>query len=259
MTPLSDLAGKNIWVTGGAGYLGTPMVTALDKIGARTVCLDLPGKAEALCSRNSLKNTIPESADLCTLDGLAETLERLLTNHGVPDGLVHLAVVSSSGRRLEELEVDVFRRTMEGNLTATFLLCRTLAERMKENRAASIVLFSSMYGIVSPDPTMYRNEMKPNPIDYGTSKAGLLQMMRYFAVHYGPEEVRFNCVSPGAFPNPAAQAANPDFTTLQKNKIPLRRVGSAPEITGPTLFLLSDASSYVTGHSLVVDGGWTVW
>jgi len=254
-----DLAGKKIWVTGGAGYLGTPIIQALDEAGAETVCLDLPGKAEALCAKYGLKHTIPERANLCEVESLPETLDRLTKTHGAPVGLIHLAFASSAGKRLEELEAKDFRRTMEGGLTANFILCRTLAEHMKANRSGSVVLFSSMYGIVSPDPSMYRNEMKPNPIDYGTSKAGVLQMMRYFAVHYGSSGVRFNCITPGAFPTPATQKANPDFTELQKNKIPLARVGDATEIVGPTLFLISKAASYVTGHSLVVDGGWTAW
>lgn len=258
MTFFPDLADKKIWVTGGAGYLGTPIILALDQAGARTLCLDLPGKAEALCARHNLKNTVPESADVCASDGLPAVLEKLAKTHGTPDGLIHLAFASSSGKRLEELEAEDLSRTLEGGLTANFLLCRFAAERMKAKGGGSVVLFSSMYGLVSPDFAMYQNETKPNPIDYGMSKAGVLQMSRYFAVHYGPSHVRFNCVTPGAFTNPAARHATLDFLERQKKKIPLGRVGEAAEVVGPALFLLSEASSYVTGHSLVTDGGWTI-
>ncbi|HRE83620.1 MAG TPA: SDR family oxidoreductase, partial [Opitutaceae bacterium] len=92
--------------------------------------------------------------------------------------------------------------------------------------------------------------MNPNPIDYGTAKAGLLQMMRYLAVHYGPRGVRFNCVTPGPFPNPNVQSTYPDFVERLKGKTALRRYGVNHEIVGPTLFLLSDGATFVTGHSL---------
>jgi len=122
-----------------------------------------------------------------------------------------------------------------------------------------VVLFSSMYGVVSPDPRIYHDPMTPNPIDYGASKAAILQMARYLAVHYGPSGVRFNCVTPGPFPNPAVQKSHPAFIGDLSRKTALNRVGQNTEIVGPTLFLLSPAASYVTGHSLVVDGGWTSW
>jgi NAD(P)-dependent dehydrogenase (short-subunit alcohol dehydrogenase family) len=84
-------------------------------------------------------------------------------------------------------------------------------------------------------------------------------MMRYFAVHYGPHGVRFNCVAPGPFPNPGIQQQLPEFITRLSAKTVLNRVGRTEEIAGPTLFLLGDDSSYVTGHTLTVDGGWTTW
>jgi len=101
--------------------------------------------------------------------------------------------------------------------------------------------------------------MAPNPIDYGASKAAVLQMSRYLAVHYGPAGVRFNCISPGPFPNPAVQKAHPGLIQDLDRKTALNRIGHNQEIVGPTLFLLTDSASYVTGHNLVVDGGWTSW
>jgi NAD(P)-dependent dehydrogenase (short-subunit alcohol dehydrogenase family) len=91
------------------------------------------------------------------------------------------------------------------------------------------------------------------------SKAGVLQLARYFAVHYGPLGIRCNCVTPGPFPSPKVQQLQPEFVAELNRKTPLNRVGRNEEIVGPTLFLLSDAASFVTGHSLVVDGGWTAW
>jgi NAD(P)-dependent dehydrogenase (short-subunit alcohol dehydrogenase family) len=116
-----------------------------------------------------------------------------------------------------------------------------------------------MYGVVAPDPKIYFAPMAPNPVDYGASKAALIQMCRYMAVHFGPRGVRFNCIAPGPFPNPKIQADLPQFIAQLNAKTALGRIGRNHEIVGPALFLLSDGASYVTGHTLVVDGGWTTW
>lgn len=259
MRPWHSLAGKNIWVTGGAGYLGSAITAALDAECAQVLCFDLPGKAEALVREAKLTRTVPLALDINHAAGLPATIEALVAAHGLPDGVVHLVTASSSGKRLEQLTPDEFQRTFDLALTPTFVLCRALAERMKVRGSGNFVLFGSMYGVVSPDPRIYHDPMAPNPIDYGASKAATLQMSRYLAVHYGPFGIRFNCVTPGPFPNPTVQKNHPAFIGDLNQKTALRRIGQAAEIVGPTLFLLTDSASYVTGHSLVVDGGWTIW
>ena len=259
MTPSLPFAGKTIWITGGAGYLGTPITAALDAAGARVLCFDLNGRAEKLVAARQLARTTGLTFDCSDATALPAFLEKTMATHGVPDGVAHLAFASSAGKRLEQLLPEEFQRTFDLALTPTFVLCRALAEAMKPRGSGSIVLFSSMYGVVSPDPRIYIDPLTPNPIDYGASKAAILQLARYFAVHYGSAGIRFNCVTPGAFPNPAVQQAQPAFVGELARKSALHRVGRDEEIVGPTLFLLGDASSYVTGHSLVVDGGWTAW
>lgn len=113
--------------------------------------------------------------------------------------------------------------------------------------SGSFVHFASMYGVVPPDPSVYQAPMIPNPIDYGASKAGILQMNRYLAVHYGSCGLRFNCVAPGPFPNPSVQSQHPDFVAKLAQKTPLNRIGMNTEIVGPVLFLLTDSSAYMTG------------
>ncbi len=258
-TPPEAVERNVVWVTGGAGYLGSGIVAALDAAGATVVCLDLPGKAEALVRKLGLTRTVPVSVDLNDLASQAAATEQIIAEHGVPTGLAHLTFASTSGKKMEEITAEDFDRTIRLALTPTFEICRNVAVRMAAQGGGSIVLFSSMYGLVSPDPKIYRQPMAPNPIDYGASKAAVVQMMRYFAVHFGPKGVRCNCVAPGPFPNPKIQQDLPEFIDDLRKKTALGRVGRPEEVVGPTLFLLGAGSSFVTGHCLVVDGGWTTW
>ena len=123
----------------------------------------------------------------------------------------------------------------------------------------SIVLYSSMYGVVAPVMANYPPPMPPNPIEYGAGKAGIVQMVKYLAAHYGRSGIRVNAIVPGPFPHPATVAANPEFIGNLERATMLGRIGAQHETAGPTAFLLSPASSYVTGHVLTVDGGWTAW
>lgn len=255
---MHHLKNKIIWVTGGAGYLGSAITRALDEEGAKVFCFDLPGKAQALVHQHNLTQTTPLALDVNNADTLPAAIESLVAAHGLPDGVVHLSVASSSGHRLETLPASEFQKTFDLALTSTFVLCRELGERMKKRGTGSIVLFASMYGMVAPDLRVYHEPMKPNPIDYGASKAAILQMTRYLAVNYGPSGLRFNSVSPGPFPNPSVQKEYPKFTDDLSNKTALRRIGTNAEIVAPVLFLLDEGSAYVTGHNLVVDGGWTI-
>jgi NAD(P)-dependent dehydrogenase (short-subunit alcohol dehydrogenase family) len=259
MTPWHSLAGRTILVTGGAGYLGSAVTEELDRSAGKVLCLDLPGKAAAFVRERGLRNTLAYDLDLTDVAGLAPALDALIHEHGVPDGVVHLAFASSAGKTVEELLPADLDSTFCRALTPAFVLTRHVAERMRARGSGSIVLYGSMYGMVSPDPRIYHLPMKPNPIDYGASKAAIIQMTKYFAVHYGAAGIRVNCVTPGPFPNPNVQRAHPGLIADLSAKTALRRIGVNSEVVGPTLFLLGDGASYVTGQSLVVDGGWTVW
>lgn len=255
-----NLAGKRIWITGGAGHLGSPITRELDRAGARVLCIDLGDRASALVAEARLRRTKASSWSVPDAGAVETEVARLISHHGVPHGLVHLAYASSSGKKLGELSPAEFQETLDRSLPTTFALCRAVAAAMQDmGEGGSVVLFSSMYGMVAPDPRNYPGDMAPNPIDYGASKAALLQMARYFAAHYGPSGIRFNCVVPGPFPNPAVQRQHPEFVRGLAARTALGRIGRHDETVGPTLFLLTDSATYVTGQALVVDGGWTAW
>lgn len=254
-----SLPQHDIWVFGGAGYLGRAVVGQLAAQGARVLCVDLAGKAAQLvaaegCAAQVTAATL-DAADIPALEAFAQDH---IATRGVPHGLV-VMTYASTAKRFDDLTAAEFDAANHGNLTATFALARAVGGPMAERGSGSIVLFSSMYGSVSPDPGVYAAPMNPNPIEYGVGKAGIQQMARYLAVHWGPRGVRCNSVSPGPFPNPAIQSGQPEFIGRLAQKVPLGRVGQAPEIAGAVTFLLSDASSYITGQNLAVDGGWTAW
>ncbi|MCF0069509.1 SDR family oxidoreductase [Dyadobacter sp. CY261] len=259
MKNLFSLEGKQIWVFGGAGYLGQSVVMALYDLGAQVLCVDLGERAAEFVAEAGLEGKVtPASADIADIPACEQQVNQWIDQQGVPDGLVNLTAFTTA-KTMDGLDEVDFDRINHGNLTATWALARQVGNAMVAQGRGSIVLFSSMYGSVAPDPKVYEAPMNKNPIEYGVGKAGIIQMTRYLAVHYGQAQVRCNCISPGPFPNPQVQQNYPDFIARLSAKSPLGRIGRSPEIAGAVAFLLSDASSYVTGHNLAVDGGWTSW
>ena len=255
-----SLANKDIWVIGGAGYLGQASIMLLQSAGAKILCGDLENRSETFVqSAGLMADVTPAAIDVRNEATVQTFVAEHVAKRGVPDGLVILTF-SSTAKKMEDLSGEEFDTVNHGGLTSTFLLSREVGSRMADEGRGSIVLFSSMYGMVSPDPKVYEGTlMNKNPIEYGVGKAGIIQMTRYMAVHWGRMNVRCNCISPGPFPSPTIQQNNPEFVERLAQKSPLGRFGKSEEIAGAVAFLLSDAASYITGHNLPVDGGWTSW
>lgn len=255
MSSLFDLNGKTALVAGGGGYLGTPVCEALAAHGARVLVADLRLDAAQASAERARRSGSAEAVALDTADEHA--IERVCDEAGPLEILVNLAA-SSRGRSLDEASAEDWAAGLEVCLTGSFLLARAAAKQMGE-QGGSIIHFSSMYGMISPDPRLYENLLPPNPPDYGAAKAGILQLTRYQAVFWARRNIRVNTIVPGPFPKPHGQGGVSAFTDRLSDRVPMGRVGNAEEIAGAVVYLASNASSYVTGTSLVVDGGWTAW
>jgi NAD(P)-dependent dehydrogenase (short-subunit alcohol dehydrogenase family) len=253
-----SLENKDVWVFGGAGYLGQAIVDSLSRAGARVLCVDLGERAADFVAGNGISGVTPATLDVRDTVLAEQFVKDQMTLRGVPDGYVNLTLATTS-KKMEDLSATDFNEVNHGGLTATFILTRAIGQQMAALNRGSIILFSSMYGSVSPYPEVYLDPMTKNPLEYGVGKAGISQMTRYLAVHWGKQNVRCNCISPGPFPNPDVQRQHPDFIERLSAKSPLGRVGQAREIAGSVVFLLSGASTYITGQDLAVDGGWTAW
>ena len=255
------LRNKVAVVVGGAGYLGSAVCKGLVQQGACVIVADLEKDrleqvTDALNSQDTELQCCSVVVDLTNEDSVKQTIEQISRDFKRLDIVVN-ATYFPHGKQSDEIAESDFSFSLRGNVTASFILAREAKKIMV--RGGSIIMFSSMYGRVAPDPRIYVQPMNPNPIEYGVAKAGIEQMIRHLAVAWAADGIRMNGVAPGAFPHREVQEAHPDFIERLSRKIPLGRIGNQDEVTGAVVFLASEAASYITGQILVVDGGWTIW
>ena len=255
---MTNMSGKVALMAGGAGYLTAPACRRLVECGASVAIADVNETRAAQLAQDL---DAPGQVHSIALDvgdekscrsAVAATLERF----GKLDIMVNSTWLHLN-KRVEDLTWDEFDSSMHVNLTGTFFLAREAAHAMHDG--GSIILFSSMYGLVAPRLSNYPPPMNPNPIDYGVSKAGIVQMTRYLAVYWAARNIRVNCIAPGPFPHEQMRVDSPDFMANLEQSVPMGRIGRQAEVAGAVLFLASEDSSYITGQTLQVDGGWTVW
>jgi NAD(P)-dependent dehydrogenase (short-subunit alcohol dehydrogenase family) len=247
---LFGLDGRVAIVTGASSGLGERFARVLAAAGARVV-----GAARRAERLERLAREV-EGVEPCACDvSVDEDLERLvaftLERFGQVDVLVNNAGVGGSGQPAEEDSPEEFRRTIEVNLSAVFMLSRIAARSMLGRGSGSIINIASMYGLVAAAPVAQAS--------YCASKGGVVNLTRELGAQWARRGVRVNALAPGYFPSEMASELIEDERAAKflRRNTPVGRPGLAHELDGPLLFLASDASSYVTGHTLVVDGGWT--
>lgn len=269
MTPPFSLHDQVAVVTGACGKLGPIWVEALLEAGARVAALDLPGASPseryAAVAAGAGQRLQRFDCDITDRDSIAAAASAVVSQVGEPVVLVNNAGIdqppdSPGGRHhLHELCIDQFRSMVEVNLLGTFQVTQIFGARMAARGEGSIINIGSLYASVSPDPHFYDHLAGSAPFikspAYGASKAGVVSLSKFFATHWAGQGVRVNTLSPGG----VLGGQDDQFKAKYTARVPLRRMAEAEDLKGPLVFLASRASSYVTGHELRVDGGFTAW
>jgi NAD(P)-dependent dehydrogenase (short-subunit alcohol dehydrogenase family) len=258
------LDGQIAVVTGPLGKLGPIWVRALAGAGARVLGIDLSDEGAGELERAVAETPgeyVHERGDVTARDELEAVRARLADRWGTATVLVCNAGIdqppeaAASTRRIEEIDTDDFRGTLDVNLVGTFHAIQVFGAAMAEAGRGSIVTIGSIYASQAPDPNLYDHmPVDPpflKPPAYGASKAGVINLSRYFARLWGPRGVRVNALSPGGVQGDQ----DPEFVRKYCARVPLGRLAEPEDLGGPLVFLASDASSYLTGQELRVDGG----
>ncbi len=260
------LDGRVAFLTGATGHLGRSMAKALAGAGASVVLNGRRRDAlEALAAELVSQGNQASLAcfDITDENAARSHVSEIGERHGRLDILVNNATSGRPGT-IDSATAEDFDQVYRVNVVAAFQLLQLSLPLLKESAkqtvgGASVINIASMYGSVSPDPSIYGVSGANSPPYYGAAKAGLIQLTRYAACHLAPDRIRVNCMSPGPFPAAHFLERDRAFGDRLSAKVPMRRIGNPAEIQGPLIFLASDASSYVTGADLAVDGGWTAW
>ncbi len=269
MNPAFSLDGQLAVVTGACGKLGPVWVEALLEAGAAVAAFELPGTktspAFAALEQAYGGRVTRHDCDITDRASIAAALEAATAAHGTPAILVNNAGVDqppdTGGARsaIEDVPVEQFRRMVEVNLLGTLQVSQVIGGAMAKAGRGSIINIGSLYASVSPDQRFYDHMPGNLPFlkspAYGASKAAVVNMTKYFSTLWGRAGVRVNTLSPGG----VLGGQDADFKAKFGSRVPLGRMAEGADLKGPLVFLASTASSYVTGHELRVDGGFTAW
>jgi len=241
-------------VTGGCGLIGREIVRGLSQYGAFVYIADR--------DENSAQNLLGEHVrfiyfDIASEKSVLQVTQKILNDSGKIDILINCAYPRTKdwSVKFEKISFESWKENVNNHLGGYFLCCQTIAEQMKLQQKGSIINFASTYGIVAPDFSIYEGTEMTMPAAYSAIKGGIITFTKYLATYYGKFNVRANVVSPGGILDNQPSS----FVKKYSRKTPLCRMGNPEEIVGAVIYLASDASSYVTGHNLVIDGGWTAW
>jgi NAD(P)-dependent dehydrogenase (short-subunit alcohol dehydrogenase family) len=258
---LFDLSGRVAVVTGGAGHLGGVFARVLAGAGARIAIVDVDGgsvdrRIQELRAAGA-PDVIGVTADVGNEAQVADTIDQVVRAFGRLDVLVNNAATKSSNffAPLREFPLEDWDHVLRVNLTGMFLCARAAEPLLVASGKGSIINVASIYGVSAPDQRIYDGLAFNTPAIYSASKAGVIGLTKHLATYYAGGVVRCNAVTPGG-----VFAGQPDrFVQQYSARTPMGRMARSEEIAPAVLYLASDASAYVTGHNLIVDGGWTAW
>lgn len=258
---LFSLKDKVALVTGGAGHLGTSISEILADAGAEVFiashnkekCVDLATHLEKKYNRKSQGLFL----DISSEESVKKCVSDVFEYKGAIDILINNAYFGANGN-IEGMAEKEWEKGIDGTINGVFRCTKAVLPNMIVQKRGVIINIASMYGVVAPNPEIYGDSGLNNPPNYGAGKAAIIQFTKYIGCHYGNKGIRANSISPGPFPNQEVQK-NKEFIDELSKKNPLGRIGQPDELKGAVVYLASNASSFVTGQNLCVDGGWTSW
>lgn len=268
--PLFDLTGKTVVLTGAAGILGTHFAHGYAEFGATLALVDMDGEAVSALAEDVAAQhgtaTHPFPVDIATPDAVAQFYADLETEVGPADVLHNNAASKGSDLNAffagtEDYNLAMWREIAAVNLDGAFLMAQGAIRQMKASgRGGSIIQTASIYGIMGPDDRIYAGSRYLDrqislPAVYSATKGGIVALTRHLACQFAKDGIRVNTLSPGG----VASGQNDTFTKNYSNRVPMGRMANAHELVGAAIYLASNASSYVTGQNLVVDGGLQAW
>ena len=266
-----SLEGKTALVVGGLGQIGINTVKILLEAGAIVEVLDIQSEEESQRAKElradyGKNNLLFSKVDITLEDSVADKISESVRNFGTIDILVNHAHFKGDPELLkphseffspfEDYPFEVWKETINVNLNGLFLMTKYVGSIMKSQNSGVIVNTASTYGLVSPNKSIYGNSGINSPVSYAVTKSAILNFSRYLATHWADHNIRVNTISPGGVEN---SGQSEDFKRNYSQLTPLKRLAKEDDYQGAVLFLASDASSYMTGSNLIVDGGWTAW
>ncbi len=266
---LFDLTGRNIIVTGSSGTLGSQYADTLSQAGANVILVDIISK------NNNLEKTLRKKyktnakfycADISIEKNVLSLKKNILTDFKKIDGLINNAAYTNIdaiknsdniSAPFEKFSFQLWKKMLDVNLSGVFNCCKVFGSQMVKQRKGTIVNIASIYGIVGNDQRIYGNSKINSPVSYAAAKGGIIALTRYLAAYWYGKNIRVNTLTPGGVIDESYQSK--EFIKKYSEKTILGRMARSDEYNGALLFLMSDASSYMTGANLVIDGGWTAW
>jgi NAD(P)-dependent dehydrogenase (short-subunit alcohol dehydrogenase family) len=268
LTELFSLKEKVAVVTGALGLIGKHHCHALADAGANVVVCDLNESECAKFASTLSALSLGISVDITNKKSVKDLKNKVIGNYGKIDILVNNAAINDKFEdplaaleesKFENYPVEMFRKSLDVNVTGMFLCSQVLGTEMADRGYGSIINVASTYGIVAPDQSIYKNEKGEQTFyksaAYPVTKGAVISFTRFLAAYWGNKGVRVNTLSPGGVRDNQEEFFVKNYST----KTPLGRMASPTDYKGALVFLASDASSYMTGANLVVDGGWTAW
>ena len=270
VSKLFDIKNRNIVITGSSGLLGSQYADTLSAAGANVILVDLDS-AKNKKLENSLVKKYGIKAksyitDISNLQEVKKLAKNVLRDFKKVDGLINNAAFTSKGAKeefnkphgsFENFPIKIWQKSIDVNLTGVFFCSQAFGKIMIKQGKGVIVNIASTYGLVGADQRIYGKSGLNLPISYAATKGGIVNLTRYLAAYWSKKNIRVNTLSPGGVLDSTYQ--DKKFIKKYSERTILGRMARKDEYNGAMLFLISDASSYMTGANLIVDGGWTAW